>query len=215
MYVTVVQRKRAHCGLSAHSPKNYFPYNLYTVLLTRNVSKWCLYPKSRVTIVGRAALLDRTSSIYAAVPAPTEIQGELGREDPTPQVILSNAFVVQSNPRLSKPLWPALKFRCSNKQKLRVYICCTVNHTHSHKLQCIVTDFLNNLMALSFDVSFLAENSSSFTLYTTFLNAISAPVIHTNIANDGCTALYFACTYQYHGQCLYFDPHFCMVLKFG
>ena len=118
-------------------------------------------------------------------------------------------------PRLSKPLWPALKSGCSNEQKLRVYICCTINHAHSHKLQCIVTDFLSSLMALSFDVSFLAENSSSFTLYTTFLNAISAPVIHTNIANDGCTALYFACTYQYHGQCLYFDPHFCMALKFG
>ena len=42
-------------------------------------------------------MLDRTSSIYAAVPAPTEIRGELGRGDPTPTVSLSNAFVVQSN----------------------------------------------------------------------------------------------------------------------
>ena len=38
----------------------------------------------------------------------------------------------------------------------------------------------------------MVENNSSLTLYRTFLNTILAllTVVHTNIVNDGCTALY-------------------------
>ena len=33
------------------------------------------------------------------------------------------------------------------------------------------------------------------------------------IVNDGCTALYYACEYQYHARYLYFDPDFHLVMK--
>ena len=63
----------------------------------------------------------------------------------------------------------------------------------------------------------LAENSSTFTPCTTFLDAILAflTVICTSIANDGCTALYCACTYQYRTRYLYFDLQFLLGSKFG
>ena len=62
----------------------------------------------------------------------------------------------------------------------------------------------------------LAENNTSLKLYTT-LNAILAllTVVRTRIVNDGYTALYCACAYQYRTQYLYFDLHFLLGSKFG
>ena len=51
-------------------------------------------------------------------------------------------------------------------------------------------------------------------LYMTFLNAILALLI-TSKANNGCTALYCACTYRYCTRYLYFDLYFLLDLKSG
>lgn len=58
--------------------------------------------------------------------------------------------------------------------------------------------------------------AGSLTLYMTFLNTILVllAVVYTNVVTNGCTALYCACTYQYHIHYLYFDMDFSLALKF-
>ena len=64
------------------------------------------------------------------------------------------------------------------------------------------------------DSNFWQRKQLAYT-YTTFLSTllVISIVVCMNIANDSCTALYYACVYQYHARCLYFDLHFLLAPK--
>ena len=95
-----------------------------------------------------------------------------------------------------RPPWPTPKSKHSDKQRVRIIesifdVRLTTPTPISYRIH--LTSWIFRCF-----IPFLAEKNSSLVLYMTYLNIIWVllTVIHTNIANDGCTALYCACAHQ-------------------
>ena len=101
-------------------------------------------------------------------------------------------YIIIVQPRLSEPLWPAPKSKHSDNRESIFNVRLTMPTPISYS---IISQAYWTIQSF---ILYFWLRTTAHALHDLLERYFGSPVICMNIANDGCTALYCACTHWHH-----------------